>query len=94
MNQDGHDRALRYLNIYRVVQLYGGPEEGGWHDDVEEPIESRLYLSQAELDENLPELRAKVDELNKNSVSVSVTYSLRHQGHFAEASPKQRPTYE
>lgn len=31
-----------YLNVYRVYQCYGGPEEGGFWYDVGEPLESTV----------------------------------------------------
>lgn len=93
MDLDDQDRLKRNLNIYRVTQRYGGPEEGGWYYPVYEPITSYLCMSQEELDEQTPKFVARVEELNEH-VSRGAYYSLMTQGHFAEFSPKRQPTYE
>ena len=83
----------RFINTYREVNTYGGPEEGGWWYPKGEPVGSRLCTSQAELDEKLGELSAKANSLNEDA-SCGVYYTVRVQAYFAEAYPKHRPTYE
>ena len=79
--------------MYRVTQAYGGPEEGGWWYPEGEPVGSRMCMSEEELAEQRAKLGAKADELNEN-VNRGVYYRVIKEDHFAEAYPKQRPTYE
>jgi hypothetical protein len=53
-----------YLNVYRVYQCYGGPEEGGYWYDAGEPLESTVICDESLEDfidnhepEDLQELR-------------------------------------
>ena len=34
------DSILKYVNVYRITQEYGGPEEGGWYYSQRWPITS------------------------------------------------------
>jgi hypothetical protein len=36
-----------YLNVYRVYQCYGGPEEGNWWFDAGEPLESTVISDES-----------------------------------------------
>jgi hypothetical protein len=36
---------MRFVNVYYQTQRYGGPEEGGWWYDHNEPVSSKRFTS-------------------------------------------------
>jgi hypothetical protein len=92
----------KYLNVYRVEQSFGGPEEGGWWYDVGEPLESVLV----ENEEEEKQVKAKLESRyaadpsdrermrGRTSAAGGYDISICTQYHFAEPFPKELPRYE
>ena len=92
----------KYLNVYRVEQSYGGPEEGGWWFDTHEPLES----VQVDNEEEQKQVQARLDVRyapdpddrqrmrGRTSAAGGYDVSIRSEYEFAQFQPKERPRYE
>lgn len=101
IHADHVTRKDRWVNIYLVDRVYGGPEEGGWWYTAGEPVES-IYVPWSSFDE-AAEIRDKSDDkcekLNEgrrpiSSVLSEGEYQARIEDHFAEPFPSEQPHYE
>ena len=63
----------KYLNVYKITQAYGGPQEGGWWFDVGEPLESVCVDDEAQHFQALNVLRSR--------------YELSHEGKYVPNDP-------
>lgn len=92
-----------YVNLYLGHQAYGGPEEGGWWYDSEEPVgDACLDVTLLPHEERLNEFRKYKGEFESGqdkmrdyySVNAGGMYRVRLEPFEAEHSPKTRPHYE
>ena len=95
----------KYLNVYEIEQIYGGPEEGGWFFNCGSPVESVRVDNQQELDSTRVRLEARYQMNDKSSwdrgrkrgsSSCAGGYDIQIniEDEFAKAYPQQRPRYE
>lgn len=86
----------RYVNVFEVEQVYGGPEEGGWWYSVGTPIEAIHCATPEEAEAVMDYLRDKYKEIRDNEVrySYGTEYSVRWDTDFPKPFPESRPHYE
>jgi len=98
----------QYINVYEVVQCYGGPEEGGWWYYAGTPIESIKVFSSEKRAEVLNALhkRYQLDEVGayygddpeqrRGSTSAAGGFDIviSQEYAFAQPYPTKRPRYE
>lgn len=89
----------RYVNVYEVERVYGGPEEGGWDYDVGTPL---MTLGPWRDDEDWEDARDRVmdwvDQQNAGkpkpwSVFAEPLMEVAVEEHPAEAFPTETPYY-
>ncbi len=92
--------CVLYVNVYRVSRHYGGPEEGGWHYDIGEPVES--HFNHEGTPESAEVRRKELEKIyaehqpkrSRFSVIGGADYVVTVEGHFARGYPEEGPTYE
>jgi len=94
------EQTMRYVNVYVVERVYGGPEEGGWDYDAGDPVLSSGPWPQD--DKRLADIRtaleAWVDIENEGkpapwSVFAEPMYRVYVETHYAKAFPEETPYY-
>lgn len=92
----------RYLNVYRVEQSYGGPEEGGWWFDTGEPLES-VVVDSKEQEEQIhavlktryaPDPDDRERSRGRTSAAGGYDISICTEYQFAQFFPQEKPRYE
>jgi hypothetical protein len=89
-------RSLHYVNVYRLEQGYGGPEEGGWYYEAGEPVASVPFDTVREAEAEQEKLRERFPE-GRNRYSVAPRgddFGVYIEGHFAAPFPEHTPRYE
>jgi hypothetical protein len=92
-----------YANVYRVDQLFGGPEEGGWWYDAGEFLE--LESEGPFIDREAAQLAAKRIKgkfcalMNEGtrprwSAAGSADYEVTVESHQGRSYPTRKPHYE
>lgn len=79
-----------FVNVYRVGQAYGGPEEGGWWFWAGEPYTS-VPVEDREAAEAQYEILA--DRFAEIAVRGQREYEVRIEGYPGEEFPKEHPHY-
>ena len=89
---------IRYVNVYLVRRLYGGPEEGGWYYDHYKPVKSMPTLAKKakRLARKVGDFCERVnDELPRiSSVLSRGVYSVRTEDCLPKEDPTHPPHYE
>jgi hypothetical protein len=95
----------KYLNVYEVIQAWGGPEEGGWWYNCGTPLES----VRADNDEQQKEALVRLEQRyamndqsdwdrerkrGKSSSAGGYDITIYVERNFAEPFPQRRPHYE
>ena len=88
-----------YVNIYFVLKLYGGPEEGDWWYDQGTPYASIPVRPKETVKEVADRYQPLVDQLNEgrpllSSVLSEGRYQIHREKHIAIPFPKETPHYE
>lgn len=87
--------TTKYVNVYDITRVYGGPEEGGWWYDAGEPIESHAFASLDDAYALYDELRATYPVTGaRYSVLGGDDFDVRIEDEPAEAFPGYIPRYE
>ena len=87
---------MYYVNVYRVDQAFGGPEEGGWYYETGELVMHETY-HQSEVAESRAMVLRLTYKDGKNRYSVMPKdddFIVRVEDHIGEDYPKVRPHYE
>lgn len=90
-----------YVNTYLCQLAYGGPEEGGWYYDTEEPV-GFIRLESGNLASHIAtfeRVKREAEEENKfrpsyHSVASNGVYRVRLEPEVGRYSPSVRPHYE
>jgi hypothetical protein len=79
-----------WMNAYRTWRESGGPEGGGWHYSVKDPMAS-IYIGSGFLDDS-----PMLDEVSNfiSEIYSGLDLRVEVQAHPALAEPHQRPYYE
>ena len=88
---------MTYVNVYLEDLAFGGPEEGGWHYRVGEPIESIKVNNAEEAETEEIRLKKKYSNAGRRPVSSVLSegeYGVRIEDHSAKPFPETRPCYE
>lgn len=86
---------IHFVNVYRVGQGYGGPEEGGWWFTCGEPEASVPCYSREQAEEVREQLREQFPDTHKRySVLGGDDYEVSIEDHPAKAFPEEMPYYE
>lgn len=90
--QEHPGTGLIYINAYEQYRRYGGPEEGGWFYDHEEPVESFRFECLAIHSRLIPDrIIPKIQEMiAKYAFGVPCAIRLETQ----EGQATSRPQYE
>ena len=86
---------VMYVNVYLVDLAYGGPEEGGWWYQHEEPVEI-LTTTRAESEALKKKLEAEYNNEGRPSISSTLSegrYDVRIEYTAGQDSPAVRPQY-
>jgi len=94
----------KYINVYEVVQAYGGPQEGGWWYNCGTPIESVCVSDESDFNAAMDRANAKYNtdedewdiEKRRGSTSCAGGHDvvIYVEEHFAESFPESKPQYE
>lgn len=63
---------IRYVNVYSVQQVYGGPEEGGWWYRHRSVIESHPVVEEKMVDSVIAEMEKKYGHIRKGESASSI----------------------
>jgi hypothetical protein len=88
-----------YLNVYAVQTVFGGREEGGWHYDVGEPLESRVLDPDddetVQTEAALVRWHADRENPSRRTRSIGgIDIVVYIEPKFAQPFPQERPRYE
>lgn len=88
-----------YVNTYLVDLAYGGPQEGGWHYNCGEPVDSRWCDTYEEAKDVLEvrKLWCREENIGRKPISSVLSagqYEVWIEDHFAAPYPESRPHYE
>ena len=94
-------RARRFVNVYFVTLVRGGPEEGGWYYQSGSPVESWevTLLPRTTQEAEKTAWVAWCEEQNEGEPSLSSVlsrglYEVQIEDSAAAHYPKERPFYE
>lgn len=94
------NEGIRYVNVYLVERVYGGPEEGGWDYDYGKPIltsgpwsvDDERFEAARDALETWAEV-ANSDKAAPWSVFAEPLYRIYVERHPAQTFPEETPYY-
>lgn len=89
-------RSQHYVNVYRLEQGYGGPEEGGWWYEAGTPIASIPFatLREAEVERDKLKLRFPETKSRYSTAPREDDFGIYIENDFGAPFPEHTPRYE
>jgi hypothetical protein len=86
---------MRWVNVYSVNRLYGGPEEGGWWYDTGEIVLSKQFDDDDSAQDYAESLEKQFPNTGKRySVLGGEDYNIWVEDSPGQDYPTERPRYE